>query len=59
MSEAFGFFATLVLALTFILFIGKRRKGNSRYERTPYSTDDWQQLDRGIDPTSNEEKLGN
>lgn len=58
MSEAIGFIATMVLALTLILMIGKKRKGDSRYERTAYSTNNWQKLDRGIDPTSNEKNLG-
>jgi len=58
MSEVIGFFATLALALILILIIGKKRKGESRYERTPYSTNDWQKLDRGLDPTSNESKSG-
>ena len=56
MSEVIGFSVTLLLAIILILLIGQNRKGHSRYERTPYSTNDWQMLDRGIDPTSNEDR---
>jgi hypothetical protein len=51
MSEVIGFFVTILLTITLILLVGKKRKSSSRYERTPYSTNDWQKLDRGIDPS--------
>lgn len=51
MSEVIGFFTTLVLSLTLIVFLGRKRKTSSRYERTPHAANDWQKLDRGIDPT--------
>jgi hypothetical protein len=51
MRETIGFFTTIALSLILILFIGKKRKSTSRYERTPHAANDWQKLDRGIDPT--------
>jgi hypothetical protein len=54
MSEIFGFFITLTFALALIVFLGKKRKKPSRYERTPHATSDWQKLDQGIDPSATE-----
>jgi hypothetical protein len=51
MREIAGFFISLGLALTLIVFIGSKRKKSSRYERTPHGTTDWQKLDNGIDPS--------
>jgi hypothetical protein len=51
MSEVIGFCITILIALTLIVFLGKKRKKVSRYERTPHATSDWQKLDRGIDPS--------
>jgi hypothetical protein len=51
MSEVIGFFATLFFALVLIVLLGKKRKTASRYERTPHVANDWQKLDKGIDPT--------
>jgi hypothetical protein len=51
MRDVIGFFVTIGLSLTLIIFLGKKRKTTSRYERTPHAANDWQKLDRGIDPT--------
>lgn len=51
MSEIIGFFTTIILALALIMFLGKKRKKTSRYERNPNPTSDWQKLDHGIDPS--------
>ena len=56
MNEIAGFFITIALSLTLILYLGKKRKKPSRYERTPHATSDWQKLDLGIDPTSTEQQ---
>ena len=53
MRDVLGFLITTALALTLVVFIGSKRKKNSRYERTPHATTDWQKLDNGIDPTEN------
>lgn len=51
MNEIITFVITIAFALVVILFLGKKRKKVSRYERTPHATSDWQKLDHGIDPT--------
>jgi hypothetical protein len=51
MSEVIGFCITILIALTLVVFLGKKRNKVSRYERTPHTTSDWQKLDRGIDPS--------
>ena len=51
MSEVVGFFSTIFISLVLIVLLGKKRKTASRYERTPYAANDWQKLDKGIDPT--------
>ena len=51
MRDVIGFFVTIGFSLALIIFLGRKRKTTSRYERTPYAANDWQKLDRGIDPT--------
>jgi hypothetical protein len=54
MREVFAFTSTIFISLILIALIGKRAKLDkkpSRYERSPDVTNDWQKLDRGIDPT--------
>jgi hypothetical protein len=51
MRDVIGFFITIVLSLMLVIFLGKKRKTTSRYERTPHAANDWQKLDKGIDPT--------
>ena len=51
MRETFAFFATTILVLALVVFIGSKRKKSSRYDRKPSEANDWQKLDRGIDPT--------
>lgn len=54
MREIIAFTLTIFLSLILVTLIGKRArksKKSSRYERTPEATNDWQKLDRGIDPT--------
>ena len=54
MREIIAFTLTIFLSLILVTLIGKRAKRSkkpSRYERTPDATNDWQKLDRGIDPT--------
>jgi hypothetical protein len=51
MRDALGFFITTFLSLVAIVFLGKKRKTTSRYERSPHAPNDWQKLDRGIDPS--------
>ena len=51
MRDLLGFLVTTGLTLLLIVYIGSKRKKSSRYERTPHATNDWQKLDKGIDPT--------
>jgi hypothetical protein len=51
MKEIIGFFTTIFLSLVAIVIMGKKRKSSSRYERSPHAPNDWQKLDRGIDPS--------
>jgi hypothetical protein len=51
MRDVIGFFITIVLSIMLVIFLGKKRKTTSRYERTPHAANDWQKLDKGIDPT--------
>lgn len=56
MREILAFSLTTVLVLSLVLFIGSKRKKSSRYERNPSLANDWQKLDRGIDPTDQKEQ---
>ena len=51
MREIVAFVLTTVVSLALVTYIGSKRKGSSRYERTPHQSSDWQKLDRGIDPS--------
>jgi len=50
-KELLTFAFTIAISMVLIVILGKRRKGNSRYERAPHNPSDWQKLDRGIDPS--------
>jgi hypothetical protein len=51
MRELFAFGITTVSVLALIVYIGSKVKKSSRYERNPHHANDWQKLDRGIDPS--------
>ena len=52
MKESFTFGGTALLALALISLWGLRRKDKpSRYERNSHQPNDWQKLDKGIDPS--------
>ena len=51
MIEFVAFILTTILVLALVLFVGSKVKKSSRYERNPREINDWQKLDRGIDPS--------
>lgn len=51
MREVIAFGITTFTVLVLIVYIGSKVKKSSRYERNPHAANDWQKLDRGIDPS--------
>ena len=51
MSQGLTIIVSIVVALTFVLAIGRKFKISSRYERKPRTLNSWSALDKGIDPT--------
>ena len=47
-----GIAAVFVMAL--VLFIARKFKISSKYERTPRQLNSWAALDKGIDPTEDQ-----
>jgi hypothetical protein len=56
MKEFVPVLISLVCVFTLVIFVSKRFKLSSRYERKPRELNTWSALDHGIDPTVEEKK---
>ena len=51
MNQSLAIGLSIVIVYTITILIGKKFKISSRYERTPHIQDPWKALDKGVDPS--------
>lgn len=56
MEQSIGIGVSVVVIYATVVFIGRKFRISSRYERKPRVLNTWSALDKGIDPTDLDKK---